>query len=184
MGGEGRCIGWLVDPDFIVEEPLDVQGASPLLLPAILWVATQPDLAAAEVNRSWDSLTQTIVSGRKVMVTRMNSATMEGRLTQITSESISVQVKDQPQTLVRSDVYRVRSADIPRKHTFWGMAIGAAAGIVTSVVTDGQAAHKAHPGEAAALGALFGSGIGAAVGGTLPIGRPLYETDQVLRKGP
>jgi hypothetical protein len=114
----------------------------------------------------------------------MNSATVEGKLTQITADSITVQVKQQPRTLQRSDVYRVRYAGIRRKHVFWGLAIGAAAGIVTCVATDSQSGWKSHTGEAIALGAVFGGGIGAVVGGSLPIGPPLYEAERLLQKGP
>ena len=156
-----------------------------LLLVLSLSIAAPALLAAADVNRSWEELTRTIVSGKKVVVTRMNSARMEGKLIRITAESITVDwkqsgTKGEPTTLQRTDVYRVRYADVRAKHALWGMLIGAAAGAAIGAAADAE-----QRAEASVMSALFfGLPIGAATGAALPIGPPLYEAERIVRKGP
>jgi hypothetical protein len=121
---------------------------------------------------------QSLQPGRTVVVTRMSSAQMEGKLLAITAESISVTWHGQPQVVPREDVYRVRMANIRRQHTLIGMAIGAAAGAVIGGVAMATDKSKIGPnsiGLAALLFGGIGAGIGAGVGGVLPIGPPLYQ---------
>jgi hypothetical protein len=129
--------------------------------------------AHAEVNRSWDTLVESIKVGNKVVVTRMNSSKVEGKLLAIDAASISVRKGGQPQMVQRDAVFRVRYADIRKRHTLLGLAIGAAAGaiILAASVDDFKEA-------GAAAGAILGTGIGAAVGGALPIGEPLYQMEK------
>ncbi len=155
------------------------------LIPFIcLWLAAPGYLAAGEVNRSWDELERIIVLGKNVAVTRMNAVVVEGKLTNITADSITVQEEGALQTIERGDVFRVRYAGIRKKHALWGMAIGAAVGAVGLTIIDSRSTHP-HASEAAPFGALvFGLGPGAIVGGALPLGMPLYEAEKVVRKGP
>jgi hypothetical protein len=129
-------------------------------------------LAQSDVNRSWEKLTETLEPGRAVVVTRMNSANVEGKLINVTADAITVEWKGQPHSIAKEDVFRVRYANIRRKHTLLGMAIGAGAGVVSGL------ANSSARGGASIIGALAGLGIGAAVGGSLPIGPPLYQTDR------
>jgi hypothetical protein len=157
-----------------------------ILLVLSLSLAAPAFLAAADVNRSWEELTRTIVSGKKVVVTRMNSAKVEGRLIQITADSITVQErqvteKPEPRTVQRADVYRVRYADIRAKHAIWGMLIGAGA----AAAIGGLSYNEEQKVEAAVIYALFfGLPIGAATGAALPIGAPIYEAEKIVRTGP
>jgi len=138
-----------------------------------------PALAAsAEVNRSWDVLLQSLQPGKKVVVTRMNSGNVEGKLLETTADSITVRWHGKPQVIQRDDVFRVRIADIRRRHTLWGMAIGTGAGAIIGASVDTAR------GPAATVFGLFGIGIGAAVGGALPIGRPLYQAEKPVRRAP
>jgi len=133
-------------------------------------IVAQAGLQGGEVNRSWDELLRTIKDGKKVVVTRMNSAKVEGKLLGINAESITVEREKQPQVVRREDVFRVRYADIRMRHTLWGMLAGAAGGaaILAGAADDFK-------GISALGGAVMGVGVGAAVGGSLPIGPPLYE---------
>jgi hypothetical protein len=136
-----------------------------------------PILTSAEPNRSWDTLVQTVKTGKKVVVTRMSGAKVEGKLLEITADSITVEVKKQPQAVQRDDTLRVRYADIRRKHTLWGLAIGAGIGaLVFAGLTDYD------DDILAPFGAGLGAGIGSAVGGSLPIGAPLYEAVKPKKK--
>lgn len=116
---------------------------------------------------------QSLQPGKTVVVTRMSSAQLEGKLLGITAESISVKWHGEPQVVPREDVYRVRIANIRRRHTLIGMAAGAAAGAVIGAVSAEKSSVDG------AFGALLfggmGVGIGAAAGGALPIGPPLYQ---------
>ena len=98
---------------------------------------------------------------------------VEGKLLAIDAASISVRKGGQPQVVQREDVFRIRYADIRKRHTLLGLAIGAAAGaiILAASVDDFKEA-------GAAAGAILGTGIGAAVGGALPIGEPLYQVEK------
>jgi hypothetical protein len=137
-----------------------------------LLIAVAPVVAlAGEPNRSWDVLMQSLESGKSVVVTRMTSAKVEGKLLGITPDAITVHWHGQPQVIQRDDVYRVRFANIRRGHTLGGMAIGVVAGAIIGAVGAGQGWRAEG---AAGFGAL-GLGIGAGVGGALPIGEPLYQ---------
>lgn len=113
---------------------------------------------------------QSLQPGRTAVVTRMSSAQMEGKLLSITAESISVTWRGQPQVVARGDVYRVRIANIRRRHTLIGMAFG---GGVLAVA--GAAGNSSNRGLSALLSGGMGAGIGAAVGGAISIGPPLYQ---------
>jgi hypothetical protein len=123
----------------------------------------------AEANHSWDVLMQTLQPGRTVVVTRTNSATVEGKLLELGPNSLTVQRHGQPQIVRREDTFRVRIANIRRKHTLIGMAVGTGAGVVIGASSD------RYRGISASIGALMGLGFGALGGGVLPIGKPLYE---------
>ena len=145
----------------------------------------QAALAAGEVNRSWEHLARIIVLGKKVSVTRMNAAVVEGKLIGISADSITVLEQGALQTVERGDVFRVRYAGIRKKRALWGMAIGAVVGAVALVSVDARSSHPDKKVDAAVLGALFlGIGPGAIVGAALPIGPPLYEAEKVVRKKP
>jgi hypothetical protein len=100
----------------------------------------------------------------------MSSANVEGKLLGITADSITVKWRGNPEVAARDDVYRVRIANIRRKHTLIGMAVGSA---ITAGVAG--AATEEYKEYAAYTGAIVGVALGAAVGGALPIGAPLYQ---------
>jgi hypothetical protein len=136
-----------------------------------LWLAIAP--LHAEVNRSWEVLIEKLKPNEKVVVTRMNSGNVEGKLLGITADDITVRWRGQPQVIRREDVFRVRVADIRKHHTLIGMAIGFGGGAII-----GAASASCCRGATAAGVGLFGMGIGAAVGGALPIGEPLYQLEK------
>jgi hypothetical protein len=117
---------------------------------------------------------QSLEPGRTVVVTRMSSAQLEGKLLSISAESISVNWHGQPQVVPREEVYRVRIANIRRRHTLIGMAIGGAAGVVIGAAGTNSADFTSRSAVALLIGGM-GVGIGAAAGGVLPIGPPLYQ---------
>jgi hypothetical protein len=133
----------------------------------------------AEVNRSWETLVETLKPGRKVVVVQHTRKQAEGKVLSLTNESLTVQVSRQPLTVQREDVFRVRIADIRRRNTLIGMAIGAATGAIIWGVAgrDNQ-----NVGGYALGGAILGVGPGAAVGGSVPTGSPLYEAPGGLKK--
>jgi hypothetical protein len=118
-------------------------------------------------------LRQTLEPGRTVVVTRMTAGNVEGKLLAIDPDSITVHWHGNPQVVKREDVYRVRIANIRRKHTLIGMAIGFAAGAVVG----GTGADR-YKGLTALFAGFVGLGMGAAAGGVLPIGPPLYQVDK------
>jgi len=136
-----------------------------------------PAAYSADVNRSWDTLVETLKTGRRVVVVQHNRKQAEGKLLSLTNESITVQVRGQPLAVPREDVFRVRIADIRARNTAIGMGIGTVAGAVIYVLGT-----NADPAISAMIGAILGVGPGAAVGGAMPIGKPLYEAPGGLRK--
>ncbi len=125
---------------------------------------------AAEVNRSWEKLVETVTVGKSVVVKRTNSVQVEGKLLVIRADSITVRWKGKPEVIPREDVFRVRYANIRRRNTLLGMAVGAGGMAVIAA-----AASSNDRGPSALAGAVVAVGPGAAVGGVWPIGKPLYE---------
>jgi hypothetical protein len=149
-----------------------------LLKLGLLAAATMLPAGAAEVNRSWEKLVESVKVGKSVVVKRTNSVQVEGKLLGIGADSITVRWKKKPEVISREDVFRVRYANIRRRNTLLGMAIGA------GVMAMWGAQNENFGGKNGALlaGAVFGVGPGAAVGGAIPIGKPLYEASGGLRK--
>ncbi len=131
----------------------------------------------AEVNRSWETLVETLKPGRRVVVVQHSRKQAEGEMLSLTGESITVQMRGQALQVPRDDVFRVRIADIRQKRTLIGLGIGAAVGVISGL----NLGTKSHGTSAVVLGGLFG-GIGAAAGGAIPIGKPLYEAPGGLKK--
>ena len=149
-----------------------------LLSLGLLAAATMLPAGAAEVNHSWEKLAESVTVGKSVVVKRMNSVQVEGKLLAIDADSITVRWKKKPEVMSREDVFRVRYANIRRRNTLLGMAIGA------GVLAVWGAQNENFGGTDGALlaAAIFGVGPGAAVGGALPIGKPLYEASGGLKK--
>ena len=63
--------------------------------------------------------------GKSVVVKRMNSVQVEGKLLAIGADSITVRRQKRPEVISRENVFRVRYANIRRRNTLLGMAIGA-----------------------------------------------------------
>ena len=131
----------------------------------------------AEVNRSWETLVETLKPGRRVVVIQHSRKQAEGEMLSLTGESITVQMRGQALQVPRDDVFRVRIADIRQKRTLIGLGIGAAVGVISGL----NLGTKSHGTSAVVFGGLFG-GIGAAAGGAIPIGKPLYEAPGGLKK--
>jgi len=131
----------------------------------------------AEVNRSWETLVETLKPGRRVVVVQHSRKQAEGEMLSLTGESITVQMRGQALQVPRDDVFRVRIADIRQKRTLIGLGIGAAVGVISGL----NLGTESHGTSAVVLGGLFG-GIGAAAGGAIPIGKPLYEAPGGLKK--
>jgi len=149
----------------------------------LLVVAAAPALAiCAEPNHSWDALMQSLQPGKTVVVTRMNSVKVEGKLLALGPDSITVREDGQPLVVRKEDVLRVRIANIRRKHTLIAMGVGAAMGAAAMVLLvavetsdKGQAVATSDYGSLAAQGTIWGAMVGAIGGGVAPIGKPLYE---------
>jgi hypothetical protein len=73
-----------------------------------------PSLYSAEVNRSWETLVSTLQPGHRVVVVQHSRKQAEGKLLGLTGESITVQSADQPITIQRDEVFRVRIAGTAR----------------------------------------------------------------------
>ena len=145
-----------------------------LLRLGLLAAVAMLPVSAAEVNRSWEKLTESVIVGKSVVVKRTNSVQVEGKLLAIGGDSITVRWKGKPEVISREDVFRVRYANIRRRHTLLGMAFGAVSMAVLVGASGGAAG--------AFGGAIVGVGPGAAVGGALPLGKPLYEAAGGLKK--
>ncbi len=107
----------------------------------------------------------------------MNGKRAEGELMSLSEKVIAVEDSGLPVSIRQEDVFRVRIANVRRRHTLLGMAIGAGVGAVI-----GALSVKYDRGTAAAGIAVIGLGPGAAVGGALPIGVPLYEAPGGLKR--
>ena len=147
------------------------------LLPGLAAALLTPALFGADVNRSWETLVETLKPGRLVVVVQHSRKQAEGKLLTLTGESITVQAGAQPLTIQRDEVFRVRVAEIRMKRSLIGFGIGAAAGVAFGA----NLGSRRHGLSAVVFGGVFG-GIGAAAGAAIPIGNPLYEASGGLRK--
>ena len=148
-----------------------------LLRVGVMAALTMLPAFGAEVNRSWETLVETLKPGRRVVVVQHSRKQAEGELLSLTGESITVQMRGQALQVPRDDVFRVRIADIRQKRTLIGLGIGAAVGVISGL----NLGTKSHGTSAVVFGGLVG-GIGAAAGGAIPIGKPLYEAPGGLKK--
>lgn len=146
-------------------------------------------------NRSWDTLVDTVKKGKKVTVTLMTTATVEGKLVAIDARSIRIEQPGGAQTIETAEVFRVRYAGIRSRHARWGMLIGATAAAIAGAIiyrnptivqhSDGSTSTLDQQVEATVMYAIFLGLPGGAIGGALmPIGEPLYEAAAVVRKAP
>ena len=144
---------------------------------------------AQEVNHSWEKLAQTMEPGTKIIATTMDGKNFEGRLLSLTSDSISVEggsamrYSTTNKTLSGKDVLRVRAPGSKRRHILIGMAIPA---VPIGLLCAAGAGTSGGGGAVAAggvSGALFGMGLGAAIGAALPrpIGPTLFEATSESR---
>jgi hypothetical protein len=165
------------------EARMDIpSGLAKLMLRLGLLVAiTMLPVGAAEVNRSWEKLVETAQVGKSVVVKTMDSVQVEGKLLAISADSITVRLDRQPMVFAREAIFRVRYANIRRRHTLLGMAIGAGIGAV-SFALSGRDNYRHDYGARALAGVVFGIGPGAAIGGAMPIGQPLYEASGGLKR--
>jgi hypothetical protein len=136
-----------------------------------------PAFPAAEVNRSWETLLETLKPGRRVVVVQHSRKQVEGKLVSLTGDSMTVQVGAQPLTIQRHEVFRVRLAGIRSKRSLIGLGIGAAAGVAFGA----NLGSRRHGLSAVVFGGMFGA-IGAAAGAAIPVGGPLYEDPGGLKK--
>jgi len=144
----------------------------------LLAAVTMLPAGAAEVNHSWETLAESVTVGKSVVVKRMNSIQVEGKLLAIGADSITVRWKKKPEVISREDVFRVRYANIRRRNTLLGMAIGAGAGAVLGGATS-KYNRDLNALAGAAMGGLM---LGPIAGGVWPIGKPLYEASVGLKK--
>ena len=143
----------------------------------LLAAVTMLPAGAAEVNHSWETLVQTLKPDQAVVVTQMNGRKAEGSLLSLSQEAIEVSDSGQPVSIQREEVFRVRIANIRQKRTLIGLGIGVVAGAI--IGGTGADRYKAWT---ALFGAGVAGGIGAAAGGAIPIGKPLYEAPGGLKK--
>ncbi len=152
-----------------------------LLKLGLLAAVTLLPAGAAEVNHSWEKLVESVQVGKSVVVKTMDSVQIEGKLLAISADSITVRLDNQPLVLAREAIFRVRYANIRRRHTLLGMAIGAGIGAVGFALS-GRDNYQHDYGPRALVGVIFGIGPGAAVGGAMPIGQQLYEASGGLKR--
>lgn len=128
----------------------------------------------AEVNQSWETMTHAAKPGNRVVITRINTASLEGTLRSIDGASMTIEHAAGTETIPREYVFRVRSGGTRGRHALYGALIGAGAGALTLWAID-RGSSIPHTGEAVGLGIFLGGGAGAIAGVAMPAGTTLYE---------
>jgi len=134
--------------------------------------------AVGQVNRSWDVLVRSAPSVKKIVLTRLDSVKVEGKLVQIGADSITVESKGQLQVIQRRDVLRVRKAGVRRRHVLIAMGVGAGVGAAIGPSTERHFDKDTGNAQGAGEMGMLGLGVGALVGCLLPVGSPLYEREE------
>jgi hypothetical protein len=140
---------------------------------ALAFLLTPCTAPGAEINHSWDALIGVVKTGSKIVVTRVNSAILEGKLASIDDQSITVQQRGGKQSIARTDVYRIRYARTGHP-VIYGTLIGAAVGALSLWAVDHRSPHPTAD-EAVGFGIILGAPAGAIVGAKLPHSAPIYQ---------
>ena len=134
--------------------------------------------AVGQVNHSWDVLVRSAASVKKVVVTRLDSTKVEGKLVQVGADSITVESSGQSRVIQRAEVLRVRKANVRRRHVLIAMGVGVAVGAAIGPSTERHFDKDTGNVQGAGEMGMLGLGVGALVGSLLPVGSPLYELEK------
>jgi hypothetical protein len=144
-----------------------------------------PGWCWGEVNHSWEELMQKLEPGQSVVVTRMNSANLAGRVEQITAEGVTVNWQGGTKVVPKGEVYRVKTENRrARRAVIGAVAAGGGCLLVTGllaakVFTDAsESVSWGGPLGFSAICAGAGAGLGAATTGQ----KTLYEATAPLRQ--
>lgn len=125
-----------------------------------------PVASAQTAANDWSAL-KAVETGSKVSVKLRTGKTVEGKLTGVSDDGLSLSVKNRPVELKREDVqsvYQVRGKSATRA-TLIGMAVGGGAGAVAGAVGDSSSdGFETIDSAATAALTVLGAGVGALTG--------------------
>jgi len=130
------------------------------------WLLLSPIASAQTSTGDWSSL-KAVETGSKLSVKLKTGRAVEGRLTGVTDDALSLSVKNRPADFKREDVqsvYQVRGKSA-RKETLVGMGVGAGAGLAFGAAGSSADDSFDKLDQAVTAGlTVIGAGVGAAAG--------------------
>jgi len=135
-----------------------------LVLVASLLLA--PVASAQTASGDWSAL-KAVAAGSKLSVKLKTGKSVEGRLTAVSDDSLSLSVKNKPVDLKREDVQSVYQVGgkSATKATLIGLGVGAGAGAAAGAVADSSSdGFETIDNVATAALAVLGAGAGALTG--------------------
>ncbi|MBS1818990.1 MAG: hypothetical protein JSU08_13740 [Acidobacteria bacterium] len=153
-----------------------------LILVLVAWaVAADVRPTAGAERRSgdppdaWSQVLLEIHRGDRLVVTRRDMTHVDGRVVSIDTAGLTVLVDGTERTVAVDDVAQLRVRGDRRRHVLVGIAVGAVAGAVGTVLIDQQSSHPSTKREAATIGAIvIGAPAGALAGALWPAGHVVY----------
>ena len=140
-----------------------------LILGAIV-IAMVSSVCFAETDKDrWENV-QKLKPGQKVQVMEVGAIVREGKLKEVTSDQIVIEVKKNAIVIPRDDVSRIVLKKSRTPRILMGLGIGAAVGLAVLSGSNGEDSYY----EALAAFPLL-TGGGGAVGALLPTSSVIYQ---------
>jgi hypothetical protein len=140
------------------------------LILGVIVVAMVSSVCFAETDKGrWENV-QKLKPGQKVQVMELGAIVREGKLKEVTSDQIVIEVKKNAVVIPRDDVSRVVLKKSRTPRILMGLGIGAAVGLAALSGSTGEDSYY----EALAAFPLLAGG-GGAVGALLPTTSVIYQ---------
>ena len=141
-------------------------GRLTLCLVLVASLSLSPAVSAQTSGSDWSAL-KAVETGSKLSVKLKTGKTVEGRLTGVTDEVLSLSVKNKPADLKREEVQSVSQVrgKSATKGTLIGLGVGAGAGAAIGAVGDSSSdGFETIDNVATAAVTVIGAGVGALTG--------------------
>ena len=153
-------------------------------LPLLGIMLASSGLAQERGEHRWENV-ENLRAGQKLEVTTTHLRTVQGTYLNSSEAAIRLQTPQGEVSLVREEVFRVKSQEGKRKQNILvGIVVGALAGVVTGAVADYKddvdgSDRGSNNGKLG--GSAFGAGVGAGVGSLFAGHRVIYRAKALPR---
>jgi len=154
------------------------------LLPLLGMILASSGVAQERDEHRWENV-ENLRAGQKLEVTTIHLRTIQGTYVSSSEAAIRLQAPQGEVSLMREEVFRVKSQESKRKQNILvGVFVGALAGVVLGAVVDYKddvdgSDPGSHDGKLG--GSVVGAGIGAGIGSLFAGHRVIYRAKALPR---